>query len=501
MKKILFAWTGNQDFKAAEENNSSSLGAICMAATSREFDELVLLSDANLDKTTRYREWLASKQVKNVQVIAIDLGGNPNDYKRIYEAAKSSIQDYLKHSKSEVELTFHLAPGTPAMATIWVILAPVFSAKLIHSSPERGVKDVEFPFSIVADYLPDLQEKMILAHLSDHGPESAEFEKIIHQSEVMKNQITRARIVAPYPVPVLIYGESGTGKELFAEAIHNASQRKHKPFKSINCGAIPVTLFESVLFGHIKGAFTGADEDKVGLIEAAEGGTLFLDEIGELPHEIQAKLLRVLNDEDKKFSRVGESSERSANVRIISATNRNLVEEIAKNNFRDDLFYRLAVGILNLPPLREREGDIRLLVDHLMKSTIKKLALKTKKFSNSAYTSLLSHPWPGNVRELKSTLTRAALWSRGSIINEQDIEDAKLPVAKESQNIDTILGRSLQSGFDLKKVIGEVAEHYLERAMKEAGGNKTKAAESLNFNSYQAIDVWLKRYDICIKKT
>ena len=259
MKKILFAWTGHKDFKAAEENNSSSLGAICMAATSRKFDELVLLSDATLDKITHYREWLASKQVKNVQVIAIDLGGNPNDYRNIYEAAKSSVQDYLKHSKNEVELTFHLAPGTPAMATIWVILAPIFSAKLIHSSPERGVKDVEFPFSIVADYLPDLQEKMILAHLSNHGPDSAEFETIIHQSLVMKNLVSRARIVAPYPVPVLIYGESGTGKELFAEAIHNSSQRKGKPFIPINCGAIPVALFESELFGHKKGSFTGAN--------------------------------------------------------------------------------------------------------------------------------------------------------------------------------------------------------------------------------------------------
>lgn len=490
-----------QDLRSAEADGAKGLGAICQVATTRQFDELVLLSDYSTERTASYLEWLKSRRVKNTRLIKVDLDGNPTDFRAIYENAKHSVQDFLKQETSKVELTFHLSPGTPAMATIWVILAnSVFSAKLIQSSAERGVQDVDFPFDIAADYLPDLlkqKEKEISAIFTDHGPENAEFNAIVHNSIAMKKLIARARTISPYPVPVLIQGESGTGKELLAKAIHTSSMRRGK-FLAINCGAIPVDLFESELFGHKKGAFTGADKDKSGYIEEADGGTLFLDEIGEMPLKIQVKLLRVL--QENVYSRVGDSSERQANIRIISATNRNLLEEITNGVFREDLFHRLAVGILHLPPLRKREGDIGILIDHLLNVTNVKLssssAYTPKTLSVTARSLLIKHSWPGNVRELQNTLTRAALWSPDSVISKQEIEDSMLPVTNEKNAATDILGRTLQESFDLEKVIDEVARHYLERAMKESGGNKSKAAKMLNFKSYQRLDVWLRKYEI-----
>lgn len=490
-----------QDLRSAEDNGARGLGAICQTATSRKYDELILLSDWSPEKLKPYLDWLASKNLANSRLISVELGGNPTDFRAIYEGAKRSVQEYLKASKSKVELTFHLSPGTPAMATIWVILAnSLFTAKLIQSSPERGVQDVDFPFDIAADYLPDLlkqKEKNISAMFADHGPESAEFKAIIHQSTVMKKLVSRARVIAPYPVPVLIQGESGTGKELLAKAIHTSSLRRGK-FIAINCGAIPEELFESELFGHRKGSFTGADKDRAGYIEDAEGGTLFLDEIGEMPLKIQVKLLRVL--QESKFSRIGETFERQSNIRVISATNRNLLDEISSGTFREDLFHRLAVGVLYLPPLRLREGDIGILVDHLMTVTNNKMSInrayKPKTLSATARSHLLKHTWPGNIRELQNTLTRAALWSLASVIDKQAIEDAMLPVHIDRGTEADILGRPIDKGFNLENVIDEVARHYLERAMKESGGNKSRAAKMLSFESYQRLDGWLKRYKV-----
>ena len=194
--------------------------------------------------------------------------------------------------------------------------------------------------------------------------EAPEFNDIIHRSEVMQRVILKARRIAPRSIPVLIEGESGTGKELFARAIHDASPRKEKPFVAINCGAIPAELVESELFGHEKGAFTGANTARAGHFEAAHQGTIFLDEIGELPKGMQVKLLRTVQEGEVK--RIGATQARKVDIRIIAATNRNLIDEVAAGNFREDLFYRLAVAVIKLPPLRERAGDVSLLIDHFL---------------------------------------------------------------------------------------------------------------------------------------
>lgn len=432
MKKVLCAWLGRQDLIAAETDGADGLGDICQVAASRHYDELLLLSGYPPNITTPYIAWLSGKNVRNIHLTTVDLQDNPANFSAIYEGAKNAVQQYLHRKKAQIELTFHISAGTHAMTTVWVIIAnSIFPAKLVHSSKKRPLQDVEFPFDIIADYLPDFvrnKNKKISAIFADHEFQRGEFKAIVHQSATMKKLIQRARIIAPYPVSIMIQGESGTGKELLAKAIHLSSLRKGK-FFAINCGAIPPDLFESELFGYKKGAIIGADRDQSGYIEEAEGGTLFLDDIGEMPPAIQVKLLRVL--QENKFNRVGESVGRHANIRIISATNRNLQDEISAGLFRKDLFHRLAVGILYIPPLRMREGDIGLLIDHLMILTNNRLAVsreyKPKTLTPSARAMLITHSWPGNVRELKNTLTRAALWSLENVIDNQAIADAMLP--------------------------------------------------------------------------
>jgi transcriptional regulator with PAS, ATPase and Fis domain len=303
----------------------------------------------------------------------------------------------------------------------------------------------------------------------------------------MQRILQRAHTVSLRNVSVLIQGETGTGKELVAREIHDASLRKGKPFVPVNCGAIPDQIAESLLFGHGKGAFTGADRNHVGVIEAANGGTLFLDEIGELPLQLQVKLLRAL--QEKEIHPIGETKTRKIDVRVIAATNRNLLVEVEAGRFREDLYFRLAVAVLELPPIRQREGDITLLTDHFLELINREFAegqpgYRAKKISAAALNVLKRHSWPGNVRELENVLKRAAIWSEGVTITETDIQDAILSQPLR-QGVDGVLGRPFDDAFNLDRVLHEVEKHYLERALQEASGNKTKAAAIIGFDNYQ----------------
>lgn len=311
----------------------------------------------------------------------------------------------------------------------------------------------------------------------------------------MSRLLHRARRVAMRNVPVLIEGESGTGKELLAKAIHQASPRRAKPFIPVNCGAIPDSLVESELFGVEKGAATGVDA-REGYFEAADGGTLFLDELGELPLPVQVKLLRVI--QEGEVTRVGARRPKKIDVRIVAATNRSLIEEVAASRFREDLFYRLAVAVLKLPPLRDRSGDVGLLVDELLKQVNREAAgepgYRDKNLSAGARNLVLGHSWPGNVRELLLTLKRAAIWSDSETITTEDVREALLAVLRPRRS--EVLGRPLGQGLNLPDLLGEVARHYLERALDEARGNKTKAADLVGLASYQTFTNWLQRYGV-----
>lgn len=499
MRKILACWIGATDLKAAGGEEDVGLGPIGQAVESFDFDAVVLLNNYPEEKIAVYVPWIKGFTTAAITVHHKSLT-SPTNFAEIYEAARNVLSEVTKRASDNLELFFHLSPGTPAMAAVWVILAKTrFPATLIESSKEHGARIASVPFDISADFLPDLMRKpdKRLETLSDgRPPETPEFEDIIHRSRVMERLIVKARRVAPRSIPVLIEGESGTGKELLARAIHRASSRAQKPFIAVNCGAIPAELVESELFGHEKGAFTGAQLQRIGYFEAAQGGTVFLDEVGELAFPAQVKLLRTL--QEGEVTRLGSSRAIKVDFRVVAATNRSLTEEIAQGKFRPDLFYRLAVAVLHVPPLRERPGDISLLIESFLEQINHESegepGFTQKKLSASARNLLLSHGWPGNVRELLSTLRRAAIWSEGTTIGSEDIQEALLPM--QSRIEDKVLNRPIGEGFDLAGLLAQVARHYLSTAMEQAGGNKTQAAEMLGLPSYQTLTNWLKKYGV-----
>jgi transcriptional regulator with PAS, ATPase and Fis domain len=387
------------------------------------------------------------------------------------------------------------------MAAVWILLGKtLFPAELIESSKEFGVRTAVVPFDISADFIPYLLKKpdQTIERLASGLPvEAPEFYDIIHRSEVMQRVVLKARRVAPRSIPVLIEGESGTGKELLARAIHATSPRKNKSFIAINCGAIPKELVESEFFGNEKGAFTGAFAARIGYFEAAHKGTIFLDEIGELPQEMQVKLLRTIQEGEVR--RIGANQARKVDVRMIAATNKNLIEKVATSEFREDLFFRLAVGVIKIPPLRKRPGDIGLLIDTFMErinsENRNEPGYKHKKISASAKNIMIKHSWPGNVRELQNTLTRAAVWSVDEEISQADIQESLLPIPF-IRNEKGVLNQSLENGVDLPEILKKVAVHYLERALIETRGNKTRTAKILGLSNYQTLTNWLKKYGL-----
>ena len=293
------------------------------------------------------------------------------------------------------------------------------------------------------------------------------FESLIGKSPAITDAIKLAQKVALTDTTVLLLGETGTGKELFAEAIHQASPRHNKSFVAVNCSAFTKELLESELFGHKAGSFTGAVKDKKGLFEEADGGTIFLDEIGELDHDLQAKLLRVL--ESQQFLKVGDTKPTKVNARILAATNRNLNDEVTKDKFRSDLFYRLSVFQITLPALRERKKDIKLLAEYFMSY----FGLKVKKqftgMTEKFVEKLEAYNWPGNIRELKNVIERAV------ILADDDILDETL-LPYEMQEPQSSKNGSLPSTFDLSSI----EKHHIQRVLNHTHGNRAEAARLLN---------------------
>ncbi len=313
------------------------------------------------------------------------------------------------------------------------------------------------------------------------------FQNIISNSPKMEEVMGLVARVAPSQATVLIRGESGTGKELIANAIHHASARADKPFLKVNCAAIPETLLESELFGHEKGAFTGALQKRIGRFEEADGGTLFLDEIGELPPTTQVKLLRIL--QEKEFQRLGSNVTLRVDVRIIAATHRNLEEAMKNGSFREDLYYRLNVISLHLPPLRERKEDLPLLIDHFLKKYSELNQKKVLDLSKEARTLLLRYSYPGNVRELENLIERAVVLCRGTVITREDLPFHLQEGASEAQ------GRPSKQMKTLPEILEEVERDLILKALHQHQGIQTRAAESLGI-SERVLRYKMKRYGI-----
>ena len=496
MRSILISWIGHTDLKASQ-GGAEGIGPVAKAVEDGTYDDAFLLTTYG-DEAERYREWLEGRASGISLHLLHERLTSPTAFGEVYPAAVRACERARAAAGPDAAITFHLSPGTPAMSAVWIILAKTrFEATIIESSKDHGVREVSVPFDISADFLADLlrQPDRELERLSAGlPPQAPAFDDIVHRSAEMRRVILRARRVAPHSVPVLIEGESGTGKELMARAIHHSSPRREERFISVNCGAIPENLVESELFGHEKGAFTGAVKMRKGHFEEANRGTLFLDEIGELPLPAQTKLLRVM--QEKAVQPVGSNKPCPVDVRVIAATNRTLTEEVAGGRFREDLFYRLAVAVLNLPPFRERGGDVGLVTDHLLGEINHELAqapgYQRKSLSASARNLLARHRWPGNVRELRNTLMRAAIWSAGDTITEDDLRGALLSAPGDRKR--DVWDRQLGGGFSIEALLAEIRRHYLNRAMEEAGGNKTRAAGLLGLRSHQALSNWLKKH-------
>ena len=367
------------------------------------------------------------------------------------------------------------------------------AADYVHKSP-NAVNDLRLRVRKEVERKRLQQENVLLKRALQT---SHQFSNIIGSSAAMVALFDLIETIAPTSSTVLISGESGTGKELVARAIHVRSTRSDRPFVALNCGALPETLLDSELFGHMRGAFTGADTNKKGLIEVAEKGTIFLDEIGEMSPMVQVKLLRVL--QERKFRRLGGTEEVDADIRIIAATNRDLSKMVAAGEFREDLYYRINVIPVRLPALRERGQDIPLLADHFVTKFAEQMKKDVSSISGGALACLKAYPWPGNVRELENAIERAVALERTPAILPESLPEtvreagngAGLPGAAGNGATDDLL----EAGFDLEQHVQGIEKEYIAEALKRAGGVKKNAAELLGL-SFRQFRYLLKKYEV-----
>ncbi|MDW7694863.1 sigma 54-interacting transcriptional regulator [Flammeovirgaceae bacterium SG7u.111] len=323
--------------------------------------------------------------------------------------------------------------------------------------------------------------------LCDELKNSFAYENIIGNSSKLKELFKLIQQVSRTQATVLIRGESGVGKELVANAVHYGSNRKKKPLIKVNCSALPESLIESELFGHERGAFTGADFQKKGRFELAEGGTIFLDEIGDLPIQSQVKILRVL--QEKQFERIGGGKTINCNVRVVAATNRNLEKAIKANDFREDLYYRLNVFPIYIPPLRERINDLPLLVDHFIQKCNKKNETNIKRISSAALDMMMIYHWPGNIRELENCIERAAIVSDDGVIDSQHLP----PTLQTAQSSGTVRSGTLEN------VLDKVEKQLIIETLASTKGNVLKSAKQLGISN-RKLGLRITKHDIDVSK-
>ena len=395
------------------------------------------------------------------------------------------ITDVQMPDGSGIDLLHSVHDTSPD--TVVIVITAFASTETAIAAMKQGAYDyITKPFKVdemrivvekaLEKKLLSAENKRLRSELRSHERDRS----IVGNSPVMQRVYDLVAQVADTKANVLVTGESGTGKEMVARAIHQGGERRDKPFVVVNCAAIPENLLESELFGHVKGAFTGAVQSKAGLFEVADGGTLFLDEVGELPAPLQVKLLRAI--QEKSFRRVGGTADQSADVRIVAATNRRLDEEVQAGRFREDLYYRLNVIEIPLPPLRERPDDVALLVDHFVAKYRDELGKPIEGCSEAALEKLLTYSFPGNVRELENVIERAVALSREPIIQLESLPPAVLDPAGPARQ-----SRIPAEGVNLDQLMEDYERSLLLEALGPAGGVKKKAAQLLgiSFRSFR----------------
>lgn len=409
------------------------------------------------------------------------------------------VTDYKMQGIDGLEVLKRVKRLSPATEVI--LITAYGTIELAVEAMQHGALDfITKPFSHkefklkVTGALQRIQERTELQRMTEENQYlrteldvQFNFGEIVGNSAPMQQIYRVIEKVAPTDSSVLIYGESGTGKELIARALHKASLRREKPFIRVNCGALAEGVLESELFGHEKGAFTGALKQKKGRFELADTGTIFLDEIGDVSPGMQLKLLRVV--QEKEFERVGSEETLTVDVRIIAATNRNLKTEVEKGNFREDLYYRLHILPINLPPLRERREDLLLLVHHFLHRFATKMNKPDLTIADNALQSVLNYTWPGNVRELENVLERAAVLCDANTIHLGD-----LPLLVDVKKSLNFLDEN-ETNLDLNYTLEAVEKKLIEKAMERAKGVKTEAAKLLRIKT-SALYYKLEKYNL-----
>lgn len=498
--RVLLSWLGAQDpWRPSEGRRTGRLEKFSIEkptdfvdgpiftflSAAPAFDRFVLLHDPPVEETGAVNAFAAELSRRypatrlKPQLLPIP---HPRDYEALYRGMRSTCEEVRRECGADAEFHVLLSPGTPQMHATWVLLAKtVFPARTWQCSAhshEAAAEHVHIPFDIDAELLePARREGSLQGRALAGAP-------IIAESQAMRRVLDMAWRAAQGSATVLLLGESGVGKELIAQAIHQSSRRKSGRFVPFNCGALPESLVESELFGHVRGAFTGATQPRDGFFRAANQGTLFLDELGDLPANLQGKLLRVV--QEGRVRPVGTEREVPVDVRLIAATHRDLEKGVADGNFREDLYYRLNVFPIRIPPLRERREDIGPLADHFvsrLNNRREKDGLPPLRLLPSARRRLAEHHWPGNGRELENFLERVALLADGEKLDLRLIEDY-LPALRLEEAIGSI-DVAVRSGRGLKDILSEVERRLLEDAWNRHGTQKA-AAEALGLNTQQA---------------
>jgi len=418
---------------------------------------------------------------------------------QIYDIVISDIRmpdmdgvDLLRYTKEVSPSTvFILITGVPTVTT--AIDAVNFGADRYVIKGDRLVDELRSAVQLVAENLALKKEASFLRR---EIRRLTGLDHIIGTSPKMRSIFELIQNIAPQSSRVLITGESGTGKELVARAIHENSARSQKPFITINCGAFPETLLESELFGYVKGAFTGANENRRGLFQAAHGGTLFMDEIGNMSVTMQVKLYRVL--QEGKVRPLGSTEETDVDVRVIAATNKDLEKEIAEERFREDLYYRLSVIPIKLPALRERREDIPLLARYFLSRFAASMSKQVDGIEPEAMRRLEVYDWPGNVRELENTIERSIALELGKRITVEGLPEKITSFYQEFKSggqPDPKASLIPDGGLDLEEHIGNITRTYLLASMEKAGGIRVRAAEHLKM-TYRSFRHYAKKYGV-----
>ncbi len=479
---ILLTFTGFHDpYSKGLIDQEDQPGPILSLLSTRRFDHIYLFDTPTTHKITQETKKAISNVHRStkVSILEIDIS-DPTNYREIFDGLKGHLQRIL-NSLSGASFYIAVASGTPQMHACWVLLAAAgeIPGRILHVRPPQFVtKDhpLVSEVDLTSKEFPSVRFQ--IGSISPVGEGEIDIESvriqlgIVGDHPAMKRALEVGAMLAPSQSPILIFGETGTGKELFARLIHRLSGRPKETFVAVNCAAIPEDLVESLLFGHKKGAFTGAITDQIGKFDAADKGTLFLDELGDLPSSAQAKLLRVL--QDGLIEPIGQTKPHKVDVRVVGATNQDLRGLVRQGKFREDLIYRLNVGEVRIPPLRERRSDIPKLALYILDRLNGSLR-RPKRLSPEALSRLQAHDWPGNVRDLENVLERSVRLCRRDALEPDDLLITE-PIAY-ADPLDTL--PDPYEGFSLEGFLGSARKQMILRALEAASGNQSQAARLL----------------------